>query len=163
MVTWFHSSNVSRTLKVKTHFHLIRVGKRMDANLIVRFLQQMKVVWHGCHYSLSWAMQSSLFVPKSAWGPRLPFDMSCNETSLGLHVNSNGANAAANPIWNPGPVMKRCSCHPWTHWGRDKMADISQTTLSNAFSWMKKYKFRFIFHWILFPKGQLTICQHCFR
>ena len=24
-----------------------------------------------------------------------------------------------------------------THWGRDKMAAISQTTLSNAFSWMK--------------------------
>ena len=29
---------------------------------------------------------------------------------------------------------------PWsllTHWGRDKMAAIFQTTLSNAFSWMK--------------------------
>ena len=24
-----------------------------------------------------------------------------------------------------------------THWGRDKMVDISQTTLSNAFPWMK--------------------------
>ena len=28
-----------------------------------------------------------------------------------------------------------------THWGRDKMAAISQTTLSNAFSWMKMSKF----------------------
>ena len=29
-----------------------------------------------------------------------------------------------------------------THWGRDKMAAISQTTFSNAFSWMKIYKIR---------------------
>ena len=27
------------------------------------------------------------------------------------------------------------------HWGRDKMAAISQTTVSNAFSWMKMYQF----------------------
>ena len=26
-----------------------------------------------------------------------------------------------------------------THWGRDKMADIFQTTFSNSFSWMKIY------------------------
>ena len=26
-----------------------------------------------------------------------------------------------------------------THWGRDKMAAIFQTTFSNAFSWMKMY------------------------
>ena len=28
-------------------------------------------------------------------------------------------------------------------WGRDKMADISQTIYPNAFSWMKIYEFRF--------------------
>ena len=28
-----------------------------------------------------------------------------------------------------------------THWGRDKMATISQTTFSSAFSWMKIYEF----------------------
>ena len=33
-----------------------------------------------------------------------------------------------------------------THWGRDKMAAISQTTYSNAFSWMKLYEFRLRFH-----------------
>ena len=31
--------------------------------------------------------------------------------------------------------------------GRDKMAAISQTALSNAFSWKKLYKLRLIFHW----------------
>ena len=28
-----------------------------------------------------------------------------------------------------------------THWGRDNMAAISQTTLSKAFSWMKIYEY----------------------
>ena len=41
------------------------------------------------------------------------------------------------------------------HWVRDKMPDISQTTWSNAFSWMKLYEFRFIFHW-LFSKGPIN-------
>ena len=34
----------------------------------------------------------------------------------------------------------------WTQWGRDKMAAIVQTTFSNAFSWMKVYKFWLRFH-----------------
>ena len=38
---------------------------------------------------------------------------------------------------------------PLTHWGRGKMADISQTTLSNAFSGMKLLEFRLKFHWSL--------------
>ena len=49
-----------------------------------------------------------------------------------------------------------------THWGRDKMAAISQTTFSNAFSWMKMYEFRLKFHWSLFVRVQLTIYQHWF-
>ena len=36
------------------------------------------------------------------------------------------------------------------HWSRDKMAAISQTTLSIAFSWMKMLEFRLTFHWSLF-------------
>ena len=42
------------------------------------------------------------------------------------------------------------------------MAAIFQT-FSNAFSWMKMYKFRLRFHWSLFPRFQLTIFQHWFR
>ena len=49
-----------------------------------------------------------------------------------------------------------------THWGRDKMAAISQTTFSNAFSWMKTNEFRLRFHWSLFLRVQLTIFQHWF-
>ena len=47
-----------------------------------------------------------------------------------------------------------------THWGRNKMAAISQTTFSNAFSWMKMYECWLRFQWSLFLKVQLTIFQH---
>ena len=50
-----------------------------------------------------------------------------------------------------------------THWGRDKMDVISQTTLSNAFSWMTMVEFRLRFHWSLFIRVQLTIIHHWFR
>ena len=49
---------------------------------------------------------------------------------------------------------------PLTHWGRDKMAVISQTILSNAFYWMKIFEFRLKFHWSLFLRVQSTIFQH---
>ena len=47
-----------------------------------------------------------------------------------------------------------------SHWGRDKMDAISQTTFSSAFSWMKMFQFQLKFHWSLFPRVQLTIFQH---
>ena len=49
-----------------------------------------------------------------------------------------------------------------THWGRDKMAAISQTALSNAFSWMKMLELRLKFDWSLFLRVQLTIFQRLF-
>ena len=50
-----------------------------------------------------------------------------------------------------------------THWGRDIMAGIFQTTFLEAFSWKKMYKFRLGFHWCLFRRVQLTMFQHWFR
>ena len=50
-----------------------------------------------------------------------------------------------------------------THWGRDKMVAIFQTTFSNGFSWKKMYEVRLKLHWSLFLKAQLTIFQHWFR
>ena len=43
-----------------------------------------------------------------------------------------------------------------THWGRDKMDDIFQTTFSNAFSWMKIYEFRLSFSLKFVPKGPIN-------
>ena len=42
-----------------------------------------------------------------------------------------------------------------THWGRDKMAAIFQTTFSNAFPWMKVYEFRLRFLKFV-PKGPIN-------
>ena len=58
-------------------------------------------------------------------------------------------------------VTKACRC--LTHWGRDKMDTLSQTTFSSAFCWMKMFEFRIKFHWSLFPRVQLTIFHHWFR
>ena len=44
-----------------------------------------------------------------------------------------------------------------------KMAAISQTTYPKAFSWMKSFIFWFEFHWSLFLRIQLTMCEHWFR
>ena len=60
------------------------------------------------------------------------------------------------------PIFKSSHCN-LTHWGRDKKAAILQTTLSNAFSWMKMLEFQLKFHWSLAPRVQLTIFQHWFR
>ena len=43
-----------------------------------------------------------------------------------------------------------------------KMTDISQTTFSNVFSWMKMFEFLFKFHWSLILGVQLIIFQHWF-
>ena len=37
-----------------------------------------------------------------------------------------------------------------THWGRNKMIAVFQTTFSNAFSWRKIFEFRLKFHWCLY-------------
>ena len=58
---------------------------------------------------------------------------------------------------------KHCLYDDLIHWGRDKMAAISQTMFSNAFCWMIMYEFHLKFHWSLFLRFQLTIFQHWFR
>ena len=40
-----------------------------------------------------------------------------------------------------------------THWARDEIDNISQTTFSNVFSSMKIFEFRLKFHWSLFQYG----------
>ena len=50
-----------------------------------------------------------------------------------------------------------------SHWCRDKMVAISQTTFTNAFSWIKSYEFRLRFHWSVFLRFWLAMLQHWFR
>ena len=58
---------------------------------------------------------------------------------------SNTYNIYAIPKFN-----KRSIWFLLTHWGRDKMDAILQTTFSSAFSGMKIFGFRLKFHWSLF-------------
>ena len=44
----------------------------------------------------------------------------------------------------------------WTHWGRDKMATIFQTTFPNAFSWMKMYGIQLKISLKIVPKGPIN-------
>ena len=55
-------------------------------------------------------------------------------------------------------VFQHCNrpslrCLQPAHWGRDKMAAISQKTFLNASPWMKMYEFRLRLHWSLFLGG----------
>ena len=78
--------------------------------------------------------------------------------------------------WSSGIIIRfQCSCRmltglqmsvslgDLTHWGRDKIATISQTIYWNAFSWKKMYEFRQRCHRSLFLRFELTIFQHWFR
>ena len=55
------------------------------------------------------------------------------------------------------------SIYRLTHLTLDQIDAISQMTFSNTFSWMKRFVFRFNFHWSLFLRVQLTISQHWCR
>ena len=55
------------------------------------------------------------------------------------------------------PFISNGSYLSLKHLGRDKMAAVSQTTLSDSFSWMKMLKLRLKFLWSLFLRVQLTI------
>ena len=69
-------------------------------------------------------------------------------------------------VASSGTTLKLFSIETWwqvclfpislSHWGRDKMAAIFQTTFSNAFLWMKMCEFRLRFHWILFPINNIS-------
>ena len=65
--------------------------------------------------------------------------------------------------WWPSSVLLHIQNQYLTHWDRDKMAAILQTTFSNTFSWMKIYEFWLRFHWSLILRVQLTIFHHWFR
>ena len=83
---------------------------------------------------------------------------------LGIFLNENVWILIASSLnFLTVPADNKPALVQLTHWGREKMDAISQTTLSNAFSWMKMHEFRLRFHWSLFLKFELTIFQHWFR
>ena len=62
------------------------------------------------------------------------------------HIPRRGAGRGGGVVLEyPNPVCDS-PFDNLTHWGRDKMAVISQTQIANAISGMKMYEFRLIFH-----------------
>ena len=96
----------------------------------------------------------------------LHHNIQCCKSAFRWYSNRKAVKMSVDAICGTTDCQIDCIlfCH-WelTHWGRDKMADISQTTFWNAFSWMKICKFRLRFHWRLFLRVQITIFQHWFR
>ena len=110
----------------------------------------MPLVWHQ---AIIWTNADSV-----NWALRNKIQWILNETAIYKNF-CNQIHLEMSAKWWPfysGPNVL-------THWGRDKMAAISQTTHSNPFSWMKIFEFRFKFHWSLFLGFQLTIFQHWFK
>ena len=68
---------------------------------------------------------------------------SCEIYTLGTLIL--GANKANTGKWHLQLHFLECQGSILTHWDRDKMAAIFQTTVSNGFSWMKIYEFRLSF------------------
>ena len=107
-----------------------------------------------------WFSKSSIFV----WGPT----SSLSETGPGSRLTESGL---ILPPWHHvtvGKGQQQQSRDKWkgdhlTHWGRDKIDAILQTTFSNTISWMKMFEFRLKFHWSLFLKVPLILFQHWFR
>ena len=80
-----------------------------------------------------------------------------------LELQSGNAHFGSKSMISFSCMTLKFDGWPFTHWGREEMNNISQTTFSNAFSSMKMFEFRLKFHWSLFPRVQLTIFQHWFR
>ena len=68
-----------------------------------------------------------------------------------------------NNQWRQWSSDRIINLQALTHWGRDKMDAISQTTFSCSFSSMKIAVFWLNFHWNVFARVQLTIIQHWLR
>ena len=81
-----------------------------------------------------------------------------------MHSNGNNRQENMNCVAISWDVLRMRLHNTVVNSLRPRQMDaISQTTFSNAFSWMKMFEFRLKFHWSLFPMVQLTIFQHWFR
>ena len=60
--------------------------------------------------------------------------------------------SSVSPVWINGYKTHRTCAGKLTHWDRDEINNISQTTFSNIFSSMKIFEFRLKLYWSLFPR-----------
>ena len=89
------------------------------------------------------------------------FDWISNSIEIPLAGRGPGLSGTRLIKGNGDIILPGCSSI--SHWGRDKMDVMSQTTISNALSWMKMLGLRLKFHWSLFLRVELTIFHHWFK
>ena len=79
----------------------------------------------------------------------LELRLSCTNPSkssgLGSSMVTNITYSNEHPVHSC--IYASQSLSELTSWGQDKMAILSQTIFSNAFSWMEMYEVRLRFHW----------------
>ena len=123
------------------------------------------IIWFHNHiwkYAFCNYMHLNIFV-KQTWGHK-PYKATCSLCCICTLSCEN----PRDPITDTAcyiTIFKstQTSSIVLTHWGRGKMAAVSQTALSNAFSWMKMLEFQVKCHWSLFLRVQLTLFQHWLR
>ena len=107
------------------------------------------VIWrHGAEPKLTQVMVCCLTVPSH-------YLNQCWRIINGVLWHSDEGNFTSTHELYPQHVL--------THFPLDKMAAISQTIFSDAFSWMKNFVFWLKFHWSLLLRVQLAVTQHWFR
>ena len=145
-------------------------------NIKGAFHQQLLHYYHTllthCHLMIFMNMRWEILVNNdsaSEWLSLMPDFHTCRS----METNSSSDNGLWHAwyraiIWlnadllSIGPILETnlsfySGLDVLTHWGRDKMATKFLTTFSNAFSWMKKYKFQLGLHWSLFLITQTPV------
>ena len=164
------SWNITKSTKCTTiHIHVLRDILCMIWYCILQNNQSRTWLrlWIPCHWHRNIQINNmTIDINKNFWHVRIPTWMSYQSLSRFL-CNISRSNSVLSASAAVLVTHSCCSCascdaqltdlpqggeRPLTHWGRDKIAAISQTTFSNAFYWMKMYEFWFRFHRNLFPR-----------
>ena len=163
-------------LKIKsTEVHATEVSALFQRNyeaslsllyIYIHFYQSMKMPFtKPLHISHNSSKNAPLLARKFTWGVNL------RVYTPKSYIYVFARKSTTSPLPSNLDVPDRPVCYGLqglldlrclAHWGRDKMDAFSQTTLSNAFSWMKILEFRLKCHWSLFLRVLLTIFQHWF-
>ena len=164
---WAHQWNF-----VKIHTHLtLKIMTKSGSNFV--HAMTAKLPWHVINpdligYLKLWLKRKGLSkdfnykLINCLWnGSPEPWPLRrrfCCTTAFDGFLDSVTCPSYVNEFLTEAGIYERL-----THLPQDKMAAISQTIFSYAFSWMKRFVFWLKFHYNLFLRVQLTTAQHWFR
>ena len=134
------------------YYHILNVVDCLYRYFLVRLEREKRYHLNDIH--ITWTNNKQEVI--SMWaikGLQIFHAQSISIPYASILLNNYG-----NDVVEKGSKQRTCVC--LTHVSLDKIAAISQTIFSDAFSWMKNVVFWVQFHWCLF---QLTITQHWFR